>query len=123
MYRQNRKNLLNRLVDNSVTVIYNGNLKHLSADAYFGFEPNRNFFYLTGLEKDKMILLMTKSDKDSSYLFIEENTELKAKWDGARMSKEEASAISGIEVANVRYIQDFNDFFKSISFCSSKSFF
>ena len=110
----NREKLFSRLTNDSMTIIYSGNLKHMSADAYHEFEVNRNFFYLTGLKKDGMILLMSKSNTDTSYLFIEENTELKAKWDGARMSKEEASKISGIDVKNIRYLLEFNDFIKSM---------
>ncbi len=110
----NRENLFSRLVKDSMTIIYSGNLKHMSADAYHTFEVNRNFFYLTGLDKDGMILLMSKSTEDTSYLFIEENNEVKAKWDGARMSKEEASKISGIDVKNIRYLTEFTDFIKSM---------
>ena len=108
-----REALLNRIKDDSMVVIYSGNLKHKSADAYYDFEVNRNFFYLTNINRDNMILLLKKSNALESYLFIEENTELKAKWEGARMSKEEASELSGIEVSNIRYLEDFEPFFKS----------
>lgn len=111
---KNRERLMDRVLDNSVSVIYAGNLKHRTADDYYNFEVNRNFFYLTGLDKDQMILVLVKSNQNSAYLFIEENTELKAKWDGARMTKEEASEISGIDVANIRYLEEFDTFFKNL---------
>ncbi len=113
--KNNRSRLFERLVDNSLSVIYSGNLKHKSADAYYEFEPNRNFFYLTGINRDKMILVLSKSVSNEAYLFIEENTELKAKWDGARMSKEEASQISGVDIKNIRYLEEFDAFFKSMT--------
>ncbi len=113
--KANRTRLFDRLKDESITVIYAGNFKHKSADAYFDFEVNRNFFYLTGLDKEKMILVMVKNNQNQSYLFIEENTELKAKWDGARMSKEEAAEISGIDIANIRYLEEFDIFFQNLN--------
>lgn len=111
----NRNRLFDLLEDNSISVLYAGNFKHKSADAYYDFEPNRNFFYLTGLDKEKMILLLSKSKDNQAYLFIEENTELKAKWDGARMSKEEASEISGIDIRNIRYLEEFDTFFQNLN--------
>ena len=48
-------------------------LRHMSADEYAPFEANRNFFYLTGLRRERMILLMKKTKRDpKEILFIEE---------------------------------------------------
>ncbi|XMB87427.1 aminopeptidase P family protein [Mycoplasmatota bacterium WC44] len=110
----NREKLFERICDNSLVVMFAGIEKHKTADQYFDFEPNRNFFYLTGISRDNMVLVMRKGEKNETYLFIEENTELKAKWDGARMSKEEASELSGIEVKNIRYLEAFDNFFQAM---------
>ena len=48
----------------SALILYSGIELHMSADAYLPFEANRNFFYLTGLRRDHMILLMKKTAKE-----------------------------------------------------------
>jgi Xaa-Pro aminopeptidase len=65
-----------------------------------------------------MILLLHKQSKIStlnSYLFLDAIDPVKAKWDGAMMTKEEASAISGIDVSNIRYLSEFDTFFQSLT--------
>ena len=42
----------------SALILFSGIELHVSADEYLPFEANRNFFYLTGLRRDLMILLM-----------------------------------------------------------------
>ena len=59
---------------------------------------NRNFYYLTGLEKESMALVISIIDgKVDERLFILPYDELLAKWVGGRISKEGASEISGVE--------------------------
>ena len=65
-----------------------------------------------------MILVLHKQSKIStlnSYLFIDAPDPIKAKWDGAVMTKEVASAISGIEQANIKYLNEFDSFFQQLT--------
>ncbi|XMB66236.1 aminopeptidase P family protein [Mycoplasmatota bacterium zrk1] len=110
---KNRENLVKKLDKASIVAVFAGIEKHKSADAFYTFTPNRNFYYLTGIERENMILLMN-STNNSTYLFIEENTEYKEKWLGARMSKEKASEISGIEEKNIFYLEAFEKHFQSL---------
>ena len=72
-YKKRRDEVLSKMEKNSVLVIYSGVRHHVSADEYAPFEANRNFFYLTGLRRDHMILLMKKTLKEEQViLFIEE---------------------------------------------------
>ena len=103
---------------NSLLLLHAGVAKHRSHDSYFPFEVSRNFYYLTGLQQPGMILLLHKQSKIStlnSYLFLDAIDPVKAKWDGAMMTKEEASAISGIDVSNIRYLSEFDTFFQSLT--------
>ena len=43
---ERRKQVLDKMVDHSILVLYSGIERHVSADAYAHFEENRNFFYL-----------------------------------------------------------------------------
>ncbi len=102
----NRKKLAEGLSDQSVLILFAGEAPHQSADAYYKYYPNLNFYYLTGIDKPQMILMMRKSgEKLEEMLFLEEADPVREKWEGKRMSAEEAKAVSGIE--DVKYIDQF----------------
>ena len=105
-YRNNRNRLFEVMDDNSVIVLYSGELKDKTADEQFLFEVNKNFYYFTGINQDNVMLIMAKSGKEKKeMLFIEENDPVKVKWVGEKLYKDEASMISGVE--KVFYQNDF----------------
>ncbi len=109
---QAREKLFARLNPASAVVLYSGKAPHRTLDQYYLYTAQRNFFYLTNLSEPAMILLMLKGEKDTkTFLFIEENTDLIIKWEGARMTKEEAHERSQIPLENIRYVQDFDKVF------------
>jgi Xaa-Pro aminopeptidase len=112
-----RTALAHHLTDHSVLLLHAGVAKHRSQDSYFSFEVSRNFFYLTGITQAGTILLLHKKDDANltATLFIEASDPIKAKWDGAVLTKEEASSISGIEVANIRYLHEYDGVFQSLT--------
>ncbi len=107
-----REKLYTRLDQDSAVVLYSGKAPHRTLDQYYLYTPQRNFFYLTNLSEPSMILLLLKGKKDTkTYLFIEENTDLIIKWEGARMTKEEAHEKSQIPLENIFYLNDFDKLF------------
>jgi Xaa-Pro aminopeptidase len=92
-----RQKLIEQLPEQSITVLFSGQLIKSSNDATYPFFVNRNFFYLTGIEQEHSALLIIKtSDMVKTYLFIDEIDELKTRWVGKKLSMEEAKNISGI---------------------------
>lgn len=115
MLKQRRENYLNLIENQSISLFYSGDLKHKSADQSFPFSVNRNFFYLTNIEQVDVVLLMVKGVNTSeTYLFIEEVDPIKALWDGATLSFEEASKLSEIPVSNIKNIDTLNTFINQI---------
>ena len=103
LYSKRRERLMQGLGKDAAVLIFSGNALLRSEDETFYFNVSRNFYYLTGLEKEDMVLLMNKVDgKVFETLFILPYDETLAKWVGGRMSKEDASEVSDIE--NVRDI-------------------
>lgn len=106
IFKKNRENIIEILEDNSVLVMIAGEAKYKSADEKYTFTPNRHFYYLTGIDEEKDILLIKKvNGKVSQTLFISEPDEVMAKWVGATFSKEEATEKSGIE--DIAYLGSF----------------
>jgi Xaa-Pro aminopeptidase len=108
---ERRKTLCEALEDQSFALFASGEAKHKSLDQSFKYFPERNFYYLTGLKRENFILILAKNKKANlDFIFIEEPSDYATKWLGRRLSKEEVSEISGIDVKRVHYIKDFEEF-------------
>ena len=111
----NRSKLKNILEDNQMAVVFSGNPVQKLGDEYFPFTPNRNFYYLTGLDRPKMIYFVYKFNGDiEEYIAIERYDEIKAKWVGAVMLPDEVRQISDIQ--QVIYLDEFEENISSIIF-------
>lgn len=98
-----RNKILTLLENNSIAIVFAGQARKKSGDAFLPFEINRNFYYLTGIEQENSVLLLVKCDGEiSEYLFIDEKNEKIEKWTGIKMTVEEAREISGIETVLMR---------------------
>ena len=107
-FESRRQKILDKMEKNSIAVLYSGIEHHVSADEYdlFTAQANRNFFYLTGLRRDNMVLLMDKCVEPARImLFIEESDPLMERWYGRKVTEEEAIEISGID--DVKFIDEF----------------
>ena len=105
-YADRRKHILEQMEERSALILFSGIETHVSADEYAKFEANRNFFYLTGLRRERMILVMVKADNTPrTMLFIEEADPTAVRWTGKRVSKDEAKDISGVE--EIYYLDSF----------------
>jgi len=97
-YRERREKVFSQMEDKSILVLYSGEALHISADAYHDFEANRQFFYLTGIRRENMALVIDKcGDKLEETLFIEPIDPSVERWVGKKMTKEEAKEVSGVE--------------------------
>ena len=106
-----RKTLCQKLVDQSFALFASGQAKHKSLDQNFRYFPDRNFYYLTGLKREKFILLLAKNKLAKlEYIFIEEPSDYATKWLGKRLTKEEVSEISGIDTKHILYLKEFDEF-------------
>ena len=95
----------------SFALLFSGKAPYKTREQYYPFTVNKNFYYLTGLQRENFTLLILNSNENHlEYLFIEEPSEFAAKWFGRRLTKEEASEISGIDINNIYYTQDFDGF-------------
>lgn len=106
-FKNNRKKVISSLKEEKAIIfLFAGKAQHKTCDQFFPFEPNRNFYYMTGIDKPHLIYMAIKNgDNIDETLFIERYDELKAKWSGKTIGEEEAKNISGID--NIKYIDEF----------------
>jgi Xaa-Pro aminopeptidase len=84
---------LNGILDNESMI-----LLYAASDDHITFLQNKNFFYFTGLDIPEAVLILSKREgKITRKLFIERTIPERIVWDGAKMNKETAREISGIE--------------------------
>lgn len=96
--KERREQMLEQMPAHSALILFSGVAAHVSADEYAPFEVNKSFFYLTGLRRERMILVMSKAgDKPQTTLFIEEADPTAVRWTGKRVSVDEAKEISLID--------------------------
>lgn len=108
-YKNNREKVLNKIKDNSLLILFAGKAPKKTGDENYPFTPNRNFYYLTGIDEEDHILVLSKiNGVTKEYLFIKEVDPIREKWEGKTVRKEEVLDICGIE--DVRYLGDFNAF-------------
>lgn len=99
MYINRRQRLMEGKKGPSLVCIFSGSAPMRSADEAYPFCVDRNFYYLTGIDRENMVLVLYKDHNDTVHerIFIPPYDAFLAKWVGGRMRGEEASAVSGIE--------------------------
>lgn len=102
-YSERRKKVLDKMDEGSILLLFSGVGRKRSGDASYPFEPNRNFYYLTGIEQENSALMLVKAEgEDQELLFIDEKEERVEKWLGIKLTVEEAQDKSGISNVLIR---------------------
>ncbi len=108
LFIKNRNKVSEKLLKNSVAILNSNDQMPRNGDQNFTFRQNSDFFYFTGIEQEKSILLIypdSKIEENKEILFIlkpDVNLEI---WEGHKLTKKEASEISGIKT--VKWLDDF----------------
>jgi Xaa-Pro aminopeptidase len=100
LFISNRKRLVKELKSNSVVVLNANDIMPTNADGTMRFRQNSDLFYLTGVDQEETILVLCPDFPDKKYrevLFLRETSDLIATWEGHKLTKEEATQVTGIE--------------------------
>ena len=115
-FENNRKEFMKAIGDDIAVVLYAGRPDRMSADNDYRFLPDRNFYYLTGVEDhDTALIMCSKEGRIELRLYVPEKDSLKERWHGKRKTHEEYSEISGIGLDDIRDLEQLEeDVFKVI---------
>ena len=105
---RNRERLLEKIKPNSLVVIHSNDIMPTNADGTMGFRQNNDLFYLTGIDQEETVIVLCPDaamNEDREILFVRETSEQLAIWEGARLTKEAATALSGVK--NVQWTTNF----------------
>lgn len=115
LFTLNRERLVKRLPPRSLGILNANDIMPTNADGAMGHLQNADLFYLTGVHQEETILLLAPDAWDPAQrevLFIREPNELLTIWEGHKLTKEQATAISGIQ--NVRWLSEFSTYFRPL---------
>ncbi|MCL1855559.1 MAG: Xaa-Pro aminopeptidase [Clostridia bacterium] len=107
VFAANRTRFAAEMSDNSVAVFFSGAFSRDTNDQFFyPFSVERNFFYLTGIGRENMVLTIAKVNGTvRENLYIPPVDEMYERWHALFMRMDEAKEVSGIE--NVGYTAAF----------------
>ena len=107
VYIKNRSRFMETIEDNSVAILFAGKSAKKTGDELYEFTPNRNFYYLTGIQEQEHIVVLSKAKEVIEQKLFLKDLDLAAEmWNGKTLRDHEGKDISGIE--DVSYINDFN---------------
>lgn len=115
LFIENRKRFAKNLKPNSIAIFVSNDIMPTNADGAMGFVQNSDLFYLSGIDQEETILVIypdATNELHKEVLFVKETNETIAIWEGAKLDKKQATAISGVE--NVHWIQHFDQVFQAI---------
>jgi len=99
IFIKNRQRFIAEMQPNSIAIINSNDELPSNGDALYRFEQNHDLYWLTGVEQEDTMLILYPDNPDPKYrevLVLVRPNELKEKWDGHRLRKDEALAVSGI---------------------------
>jgi Xaa-Pro aminopeptidase len=100
LFIKNRQRFIAKMQPKSIAIINSNDELPSNGDALYPFKQNSDLYWLTGIIQEDTMLVLYPDNPDPKYrevLVLVRPNELKEKWDGHRLRKAEALAISGIE--------------------------
>ncbi|MDM8517261.1 aminopeptidase P N-terminal domain-containing protein [Desulfobacterales bacterium HSG16] len=116
LFKKNRAQAIKALKPFSTAVLNSNDIMPSNADGVMSFIQNTDLFYLSGIDQEESIMVLcpdSKEEKHSEILFIKKTDEKIATWEGEKLSKEEATRISGIKT--VYWTEEFEQIFKPLA--------
>lgn len=117
VFKANRKEFSKEMLPNCISLLASNDIQVTNADDSMGFAQNNDLFYLSGIDQEETILLLypdAYKAENREILFIKETNEHIKIWEGDKLDKEQAIAISG--VSRVEWVDDFEKILQLMAF-------
>ncbi len=96
----NRERFIKEMQPASIAIFVSNDEVPSNGDALHQFKQNSDLYWLSGITQEDSMVILFPDNPDQKYrevLVLVRPIELKEKWDGKRLRREEATAISGIK--------------------------
>ncbi len=115
LFITNRTRFKERIKPNSAAIFVSNDIMPTNADGTMPFRQNNDLFYLSGIDQEETILVLIPGFHNHKYqeiLFVKKTDEHIARWEGHKLTKEEATAVSGIN--QVFWVEEFEQILSTI---------
>jgi len=112
LFIKNRQKFTAQMIPGSLAVFNSNDIYPVSADSTLPFAQHSDILYLSGADQEESILLLFPDALNPAHreiLFVRETNEHIAVWEGAKYTKEKATAISGIQT--IMWLSEFDKVF------------
>lgn len=112
LFIKSRKKFMAQMKPKSIAIFNSNDIYPISADGTLPFEQHRDIFYLSGADQEETILVLfpdAMNKKHREVLFVRETNEHIAIWEGEKLTKENATQVSGIR--SIYWLSDFDKVF------------
>lgn len=116
LYRDNRARFMQQMQGNALAVFNSNDIYPISADSTLPFAQHRDIFYLSGVDQEESILILfpdAYEAKHKEVLFLRETNDHIAVWEGAKLTKVQATQLTGIET--VYWLSEFDRVFQELA--------
>ena len=116
LYRDNRARFMQQMQGNALAVFNSNDIYPISADSTLPFAQHRDIFYLSGVDQEESILILfpdAYEAKHKEILFLRETNDHIAVWEGAKLTKVQATQLTGIET--VYWLNEFDRVFQELA--------
>jgi Xaa-Pro aminopeptidase len=117
LFIENRRRLTQLLKPKSLVILNSNDIMPTNADGSMGFKQNTDLFYLTGVDQEETILVLSPEhpeEKLREVLFLRETNEMIAVWEGEKLTKEQAREATGIKT--IYWTHQYETVFRNIVF-------
>jgi Xaa-Pro aminopeptidase len=117
LFVDNRKRFASQMMANSVAIFNSNDVMPTSADGTMPFIQQSDIYYLSGIDQEESILMLSPNASDPllrEVLFLKETSEEIAIWEGEKLTKERAMAISGVQ--SVFWLSQFETVLNAVTF-------
>ena len=115
LFTKNRLKFSRQMQPKSIAVFNSNDVFSTGADSTLPFEQHRNIFYLSGVDQEESILIIFPTANEAAHreiLFVKETNDHIAVWEGAKLSKSQATAASGVQT--VYWLKEFDSIFPKL---------
>lgn len=115
LFIDNRQRFMAKLPAGALAIFNANDILPTNADGTLPFVQNRDLFYLSGVDQEETILVLFPDaylPEHREMLFLVETNEHIARWEGAKLDKQQATEVTGIE--SVYWLSDFDKILKDV---------
>lgn len=100
LFKLNRRRFTRKMLPDSIAIFHSNDLMPRNGDTFHPFRQNSDLFYLSGLDQEETVVVLFPDCVKEGFqeiAFIKRTDQFIAIWEGEKLTKEKATAISGIQ--------------------------